>query len=230
MSSDNTGVIRVLVADDHPVVRSGLVGVLSSLGGFEVVAVASDGQEAVREAVLHQPDVALMDLHMPGTDGFTAIRELARVAPSVRVCVLTMYDDDDSLFAAVRAGAHGYLLKGAEQEEIARAVRAIAAGEAIFGPGIAVRVLHQLTNPPDERTPIAFPDLTARELEILDLLAAATPTALIARRLDVTPKTISNHVSNILAKLQVTDRTQAAMMAREAGLGRAATEDSDGDN
>ena len=147
MSSDGTGVIRVLVADDHPVVRSGLVGVLSSLGGFEVVAVASDGQEAVREAVLHRPDVALMDLQMPGTDGFTAIRELARVAPSVRVCVLTMYDDDDSLFAAMRAGAHGYLLKGAEQEEIARAVRAIAAGEAIFGPGIAVRVLHQLTNP-----------------------------------------------------------------------------------
>lgn len=171
-----------------------------------------------------------MDLHMPGTDGFTAIRELARVAPSVRVCVLTMYDDDDSLFAAMRAGAHGYLLKGAKQEEIARAVRAIAAGEAIFGPSIAVRVLHKLTSPPAGPTPIAFPDLTARELEILDLLAAAKPTALIARRLDVTPKTISNHVSNILTKLQVTDRTQAAMLAREAGLGRAATDDSNGDN
>ena len=230
MSSDSTGLIRVLVADDHPVVRSGLVGVLSSLPGFEVVAVASDGQEAVREALLQRPDVVLMDLQMPGTDGFTAIRELARVAPSVRVCVLTMYDDDDSLFAAMRAGAHGYLLKGAEQEEIARAVRAIAAGEAIFGPGIAVRVLHQLTTPPAEPTPIAFPDLTARELEILDLLASATPTAAIARRLDVTPKTISNHVSNILTKLQVTDRTQAAMLAREAGLGRAATDDSNGDN
>lgn len=171
-----------------------------------------------------------MDLHMPGTDGFTAIRELARVAPSVRVCVLTMYDDDDSLFAAMRAGAYGYLLKGAKQEEIARAVRAIAAGEAIFGPSIAVRVLHKLTSPPAGPTPIAFPDLTARELEILDLLAAAKPTALIARRLDVTPKTISNHVSNILTKLQVTDRTQAAMLAREAGLGRAATDDSNGDN
>jgi DNA-binding NarL/FixJ family response regulator len=169
-----------------------------------------------------------MDLHMPGTDGFAAIRELARVAPSVRVCVLTMYDDDDSLFAAMRAGARGYLLKGAEQEEIARAVRAIAAGEAIFGPGIAVRVLHQLTSPPAEPNPIAFPDLTARELEILDLLAGATPTSVIARRLDVTPKTISNHVSNILTKLQVTDRTQAAMLAREAGLGQAATDDSNG--
>ena len=171
-----------------------------------------------------------MDLQMPGADGFTAIRELARVAPSVRVCVLTMYDDDDSLFAAMRAGAHGYLLKGAEQEDIARAVRAIAAGEVIFGPGIAVRVLHQLASPPAEPTPVAFPDLTARELEILDLLAAATPTAVIARRLDVTPKTISNHVSNILTKLQVTDRTQAAILAREAGLGRSAPDDSNGHN
>ncbi len=211
--------IRVLVADDHPVVRSGLVGVLTSLEGFDVVAVAADGREAVREAVLHHPDVALMDLQMPGTDGFTAIRELARVAPSVGVCVLTMYDDDDSLFAAMRAGARGYLLKGAEQEEIARAVRAIAAGEVIFGPGIAVRVLTQLTSPAPGPSAAAFPDLTARELEILDLLASATPTAEIARRLDVTSKTVSNHVSNILTKLQVADRTQAAFVARQAGLG-----------
>ena len=217
-----TDPIRVLVADDHPVVRSGLVGVLSSLDGFEVVAVAADGQEAVRESVLHRPDVALLDLRMPGTDGFTAIRELARVAPNVRVCVLTMYDDDDSLFAAMRAGAQGYLLKGAEQEEIARAVRAIAAGEVIFGPGIAVRVLHQLNAPPAQAAASAFPELTARELEILDLLAAATPTTAIARRLEVSTKTVSNHVSNILAKLQVADRTQAALKAREAGLGRGA--------
>jgi DNA-binding NarL/FixJ family response regulator len=215
-----TAPIRVLVADDHPVVRSGLVGVLTSLEGFEVVAVAADGAAAVREAVLHRPDVALMDLRMPGTDGFTAIRELARVAPAVRVCVLTMYDDDDSLFAAMRAGAQGYLLKGAEQEDIARAVRAIAAGEVIFGPGIAVRVLHQLTSPPAQAAASAFPELTARELEILDLLAAATPTGTIARRLEVSTKTVSNHISNILAKLQVADRTQAALKAREAGMGR----------
>ena len=228
MSSHEPGVIRVLVADDHPVVRSGLVGVLSSLGGFDVVAVAADGREAVREAVLHRPDVALMDLQMPGTDGFTAIRELARVVPSARVCVLTMYDDEDSLFAAMRAGAHGYLLKGAEQDEIARAVRAIAAGEVIFGPGIAVRVLNQLTSPVAESAAAHFPDLTARELEILDLLAAAQPTSVIARRLDVTPKTISNHVSNLLTKLQVADRTQAAILAREAGLGQAQNDDLDG--
>jgi DNA-binding NarL/FixJ family response regulator len=210
--------IRVLVADDHPVVRSGLVGVLSSLDGFDVVAVAADGEEAVREAVLHHPDVALMDLQMPGTDGFTAIRELARVVPGVRVCVLTMYDDD-SLLAAMRAGAHGYLVKGAEQDEIARAVRAIAAGEVIFGPAIAARVLHQL-NAPVREPASAFPELTGRELEILDLLAAATPTSAIARRLQLAPKTVSNHVSNILTKLQVSDRTQAAMKAREAGLGQ----------
>jgi DNA-binding NarL/FixJ family response regulator len=225
--ADDTGVtdvIRVLVADDHPVVRSGLVGVLSSLEGFEVVAVAADGRAAVREAVLHKPDVALMDLRMPGTDGFTAIRELARAVPTLRVCVLTMYDDDDSLFAAMRAGAHGYLLKGAEQEEIARAVRAIAAGEVIFGTGIAVRVLAQLNGAPgdDGRRGVAagaFPELTVRELEVLDLLAAATPTADIADRLGLTSKTVSNHVSNILTKLHVADRTQAALKAREAGLG-----------
>ena len=217
--------IRVLVADDHPVVRSGLVGVLSSLGGFEVVAVAADGREAVREAVLHQPDVALMDLQMPHADGFTAIRELGRVAPDVRICVLTMYDDDDSLFAAMRAGAHGYLLKGAEQDDIVRAVRAIAAGEVIFGPGIAARVLDQLTSPPATGTPAAtFPDLTARELQVLDLVAAALPTGTIAQRLGLSSKTVSNHVSNILAKLQVTDRTQAAMRARDAGLGRSSTD------
>ena len=222
MSADGPALIRVLVADDHPVVRSGLVGLLTSLEGFDVVAVAVDGREAVREAVLHRPHVALMDLHMPGTDGFDAIRELARVAPSVRVCVLTMYDDDDSLFAAVRAGAHGYLLKGAEQEEIARAVRAVAAGEVLFGPGIGGRVLTQLTVPPAEPTVSAFPGLTAREREILDLLAAGTSTAAMARRLDLSTKTVSNHVSHILTKLQVTDRTQAAVLARERGLGRSA--------
>jgi len=219
--------IRVLVADDHPVVRFGLAGLLSSLEGFEVVAVAADGREAVREAVLHQPDVALMDLQMPHTDGFTAIRELGRVAPLVRICVLTMYDDDDSLFAAMRAGAHGYLLKGAEQDDIARAVRSVAAGEVVFGPGIAARILNQLALPPAAPAPAAaFPELTAREVEILDLVAAGLPTATIAQRLGLSAKTVSNHVSNILAKLQVTDRTQAAMRARDAGLGRSSTDTS----
>lgn len=127
--------IRVLIADDHPVVRSGLSAVLSSLDGFEVVAMAANGRDAVREAVICAPHVVLMDLHMPGGDGLSAISELARAAPSVAVCVLTMFDDDDSLFAALRAGARGYLLKGAEQDEIARAVRAVASGEVLFGQG-----------------------------------------------------------------------------------------------
>lgn len=207
---------RVLIVDDHPVVRSGLSALLSSIDGFEVVSVASDGKAAVREAVLLQPDVALMDLQMPGGDGFTAIREIALAAPSVAVCVLTMFDDDDSLFAAMRAGARGYVLKGAEQEEIARAVRGVAAGEVVFAPGVAQRVLGQLTAP--ITTP--FPALTARELEVLDLLAGGAPTAAIAARLELASKTVSNHVSNILTKLQLADRTQAAVVARDAGLGR----------
>ena len=209
-----------MVVDDHPVVRSGLSALLSSLDEFEVVAVATNGREAVREAVIHRPDVVLMDLQMPEVDGFAAIRELSRAAPSVNVCVLTMFDDDDSLFAAMSAGARGYLLKGAEQDDIARAVRSIAAGGVIFGPGVASRVLSQLTSPPATSRAAPFPSLTSRELEVLDLLAAGMPTASIASRLEVTPKTVSNHVSNILVKLQVTDRTQAAVTARDAGLGR----------
>ncbi len=212
--------IRVVVADDHPVVRSGLAGVLGSIDGFEVVAVAANGREAVREVLLTRPDVVLMDLQMPEMDGFAAIRELAVSAPDVRVCVLTMFDDDVSLIGAMRAGAHGYLLKGAEQEEIARAVRSIAAGEVLFGPGIAGRVLRQLASPPVTAPADPFPSLTARELEVLALLAKAMSTAAIARRLDVAPKTVSNHISNILVKLQVADRTQAAVLARESGLGR----------
>lgn len=210
--------IRVLVVDDHPVVRSGLTAVLSSLDGFDVVGVAGNGIEAVRESVLLCPDVVLMDLHMPGGDGFAAIRELARAAPAVRVCVLTMFDDDDSLFEAMRAGARGYLLKGAEQDEIARAVLAIAAGEAIFAPGVASRVLGQLNVSGATIRPQAFPTLTPREYGVLELLAAGHPTSVIAARLDVTPKTVSNHVSNILVKLHVADRTQAAIVARDAGL------------
>jgi len=216
--------IRVLVVDDHPVVRSGLTAVLSSLEGFDVVGVAGNGTEAVRESVLLRPDVVLMDLHMPGGDGFAAIRELARAAPAVRVCVLTMFDDDDSLFEAMRAGARGYLLKGAEQDEIARAVLAIAAGEAIFAPGVASRVLGRLNVSVATTRPQAFPTLTAREYDVLGLLAAGHPTSVIAARLDVTPKTVSNNVSNILVKLHVADRTQAAIVARDAGLPTSAGE------
>jgi DNA-binding NarL/FixJ family response regulator len=212
-------VIRVLVADDHPIVRQGLVALLESLDGFEVVAVAGTGREAIREAVVQRPDVALLDLKMPDLDGFGAIRELAKVAPDVAVCVLTMHDDDDSLFTAMEAGARGYLLKGAEQEDIARAVRGVARGEVLFGPGVAGRVLDRLSREPEPAT-AAFPQLTPRELDVLDLVAGGLPVAAIAHRLGLSPKTVGNNVSVILAKLGVADRAQAAVVARDAGLGR----------
>lgn len=211
--------IRVLVADDHPVVRQGLVALLQSLGGFEVVAVASTGREAVREAVIQRPDVALLDLQMPDLDGFAAIRELSRAAPGVAVCVLTMHDDDDSLFTAMQAGARGYLLKGAEQEDIARAVRAVARGEVLFAPEVAGRVLGRLTRD-DEPARSPFPQLTPRELEVLDLVATGLPTAAIAQRLGLSVKTVGNNVSAILGKLGLADRAHAAVVARDAGLGR----------
>ncbi len=166
--------IRVVLADDHPVVRAGLAALLGSMPGIEVVGLAADGFAAVKEVVLQRPDVAVLDLQMPGQDGFAATRELARVAPEVAVLVLTMFDDDDSVFTAMRAGARGYLVKGAEQDDIGRAIRAVASGEAIFGPGVAQRVLRYFSAPPVVADP--FPELTTREREILDLLARRCPT------------------------------------------------------
>ena len=208
--------IRVVLADDHPVVRAGLAALLTSLPGIEVVGVASTGREAVREVITSRPDVAVLDLQMPDLDGFAATRELARSAPDTAVLVLTMFEDDDSVFAAMRAGARGYLVKGAEQEEIARAIRAVAAGEAIFGPGVARRVLTFFAAPP-ATTP--FPELTTREHQILDLLAAGLSNPAIAARLDLAPKTVANNVSTIFTKLGTTDRPTAIIQARNAGLG-----------
>jgi DNA-binding NarL/FixJ family response regulator len=206
-----------VLADDHPVVRAGLAALLGSLPDVEVVAVAAEGREAVKEVVLHRPDVAVLDLQMPVLDGFAATREIARQMPDVAVLVLTMYDDGDSVFAAMRAGARGYVVKGAEQDEIGRAIQAVAAGEAIFSPGVAQRVLRYFASPPPAADP--FPALTAREREILDLLAAALPNQAIAARLGLSPKTVANHVSSIFTKLQVADRASAILRAREAGLG-----------
>lgn len=210
--------IRVLIADDHPVMRQGLAALLGSLDDIEVVALAADGQAAVREAVLLRPDVILLDLHMPGVDGFEALRRLAKAAPDAAVCILTMLDDDDSLFAAMRAGARGYLLKGAEQEDIERAVRGIASGQAVFGPGVARRVLAQLTSPP-QASSAPFPELTPRELQVLDCLACGQNPQQIAQQLGVSTKTVRNVVASILAKLHLGDRAQAAAAARDAGLG-----------
>lgn len=211
--------IRVLIGDDHPIVRTGLTALLESLPDIEVVASVADGAEAVREAVVTRPDVAILDLRMPVLDGIAATRELARVAPRVGVLMLTMHEDDESVFAAMRAGARGYLVKGVEQEDILRAIRSVAAGEAIFGPGVAQRVLGFLTTPRDSE-PVPFPELTAREREVLDHLAAGRNNHAIADRLGVSVKTVANNVSTIFAKLQVADRAQAIVRARDAGMGR----------
>jgi DNA-binding NarL/FixJ family response regulator len=210
--------IRILIADDHPLVRQGLQAALAPLEEVEVVGEATTGKEAIREAVLHQPDVVVMDLQMPELNGIDATRELARAVPSAAVLVLTMFDDDDWVFAAMRAGARGYVLKGAEQHEIARAITAVAAGEAIFGPAVATRVLAYFATPPTT-TPTPFPELTAREREVLDLLAAGHTNHQIAEQLGLSAKTVANHISAIFAKLQVADRTQAILRARDAGLG-----------
>ena len=210
----------MLLADDHPVVRRGLAALLGTLEDFEVVGQAEDGETAVREAQLTRPDVVLMDVRMPGMGGVEATRRIRKAVPDVAVLVLTMYDDDATVFTAMQAGAQGYLLKGAEQDEIADAIRAVARGQAIFGPGIATRLLEHFANPP---SPVAadqpFPELTPRERDILGLLSQGRRTAEIASLLHLSPKTVSNNLTMIFAKLEVTDRTAAVLRARERGLG-----------
>jgi DNA-binding NarL/FixJ family response regulator len=210
--------VRVVVADDHPIVRDGLRALLASLPDIELVGEATNGREAVRSAVTDRPDVMVMDLRMPDLDGVAATAEICRAAPDVAVLVLTMLDDDDSVFAAMRAGARGYLVKGASQQDIVRAITAVAAGEAIFGPGVARRVLRYFTAPPAAQP--AFPELSPREREVLDLIAGGLSNAAIAGRLGLSTKTVGNHTSAIFAKLQVAGRAEAIIRAREAGLGR----------
>jgi DNA-binding NarL/FixJ family response regulator len=214
--------IRVVLADDHPVVRGGLRALLSTIEGIEVVGEAEDGEGAVREVQLARPDVLLVDIRMPVLDGVEATRRVREAAPATAVLVLTMYDDDATVFTAMQAGARGYLLKGADQEEIVGAIRAVAAGQAIFGPGIASRVLGFFASPPLTVSPGAdepFPTLTARERDILTLLADGRRTADIAAELYLSPKTVSNNLTTIFAKLEVADRTAAVIRARERGLG-----------
>jgi DNA-binding NarL/FixJ family response regulator len=210
--------IRVVVADDHPMVRDGLRALLTSLPGMQLVGEAATGREAVRAAVTGHPDVLVMDLHMPEVDGVAATAEITRVAPATAVLVLTMLDDDESVFAAMRAGARGYLVKGAGQTEIVRAITAVASGEVIFGPGVARQVLAYFAAPRAERT--SFPELTPRERQVLDLVAAGLSNPVIAERLGLSAKTVGNHTSAIFAKLRVADRAEAIVRAREAGLGR----------
>ena len=210
--------IRVLLADDHPVVRRGLRALLTTIDGFEVVGESVDGESAVKEAQLLRPDVVLMDVRMPGIGGVEATRQIRARTPEVAVLVLTMFDDDATVFTAMQAGARGYLLKGAEQEDIAAAIRSVASGQAIFGPGIAARVLDLFAAPPAD-APTSFPELTPRERDILALLADGRRTSAIAEALFLSPKTVSNNLTAIFAKLEVTDRAAAIIRAREGGLG-----------
>ncbi len=212
--------IRVLLADDHPVVRRGLAALLGTLEEFEVVAEAEDGEAAVREAQLTRPNVVLMDIRMPGIDGVEATRRIRKAVPDTAVLVLTMYDEDATVFTAMQAGAQGYLLKGAEQDEIADAIKAVARGQAIFGPGIATRLLEHFAHPPaGAESDEPFPELTPRERDILGLLSQGRRTAEIASTLHLSPKTVSNNLTTIFAKLEVADRTAAVVRARERGLG-----------
>jgi DNA-binding NarL/FixJ family response regulator len=212
--------MRVLVADDHPMYRYGLRTLLEATPDLEVVGEAATGVEAVSAAATLQPDIVVMDLNMPGLNGIDATRAILRANPGTGVLVLTMFDDDESVFAAMRAGARGYLLKGADKSEIARAVLAVASGEAIFGPAVAQRVIDYFSTARPAGQPPAFPELTEREREILELIAQGHRNPAIAKQLVLSPNTVRNHVSSIFAKLQVADRAQAIIRAREAGLGR----------
>ncbi len=211
--------IRILIVDDHPIFRDGMRQLIESVPGFEVAGEGSSGEDAVRLTAELAPDVVLMDIGMPAMNGIEATRAVLDVRPSVRVLVLTMYEEPDSVFAALRAGARGYLLKDAESDEITRAVRAVASGDAIFGPAIAERLTAFFQPGSQPRPPAPFPELTARETEVLQLISRGMSNQEMASHFGVSLKTIQNHVANVLAKLHVVDRTQAAIRGREAGLG-----------
>jgi DNA-binding NarL/FixJ family response regulator len=217
VSEPDEDVVRVVLVDDHPMFRDGLKVALSAMPGVEVVAEASSGAEAVAAAAAHQPDVVIMDVNMPDLNGIDATRRIVAESPHIGVLVLTMFDEDESVFQAMRAGARGYLLKGSDQADIVRAVRAVARGDAIFGPALAQRLIGYFA--PGRAAAVPFTGLTDREREVLELVARGRSNAEIAKELFVSPKTVRNHVSNVFAKLQVSDRAQAIVRAREAGLG-----------
>jgi DNA-binding NarL/FixJ family response regulator len=211
--------IRVLIADDHQLFRDGLKALLLSAPDTEVLGEAATGEEAIQLAAETQPDVILMDLQMPDLDGIEATRHIVRTNPHINVLMVTMFEDDSSVFAAMRAGARGYVLKGAKHDEMLRAIRAVSSGEAIFSPTIAARMMSFFAASRSVIPEEAFPDLTDREREVLNLIARGDSNADIANALTISVKTVRNHVSNIFGKLQVADRAQAAIRAREAGLG-----------
>jgi len=212
--------IRIVIADDHAVFREGLRAVLGAESDMEVVGEAATGKEVLERATELRPHVILMDIQMPGINGIEATRRILDANLGFGVVVLTMFEDDDSVFSAMRAGARGYILKGADPSEILKVVRAVAGGEAHFGPEIARRLVNFFSTPQPASPTEAFPELTSREREILTLIAQGHSNANIAARLYVSPNTVRNHISHIFAKLQVADRAQAIVRAREAGLGR----------
>lgn len=211
--------ICILIADDHTLFREGLRALLASVPDIDVVGEASSGQEILDKAGELQPDIILMDIQMPDLNGIEATRRILHTHPHIGIIMLTMFQDDDSVFAAMRAGARGYVLKGADQSVLLRAVRAVAKGESLFGPEIAERLMHFFANLKPDTPAEIFPELTAREREILMLIAQGDTNADIAAKLTLSVKTVRNHVSNIFSKLQVADRVQAAIRAREAGFG-----------
>lgn len=210
--------VRVLIADDHPLFRKGLRTLLDSMPQMTVIGEATSGQEAVEQAVALQPDVILLDLQMPAGGGLGAIRELGQRRTNSRILVVTLFDDDESVFTALKAGARGYVLKDADEAEMIRAIQAVAEGEAIFSPAIAARMMHYFATPPTAGAGDSFPELTEREREILTLIARGYANAQIAEELTISLKTVRNHASSIFNKLQVAGRAQAAIRAREAGL------------
>jgi len=210
------GLIRVLLADDHPMFRNGLAAALAK--DVDVVGVVATGDQAVVESDSLRPDVVLMDLRMPITNGIEATRLIVAANPGIAILVLTMFDDDDSVFAAMRAGARGYLLKESDEEEILRAIKTVHAGGAVFGAGVAGRMV-DFFRATQHRLGSAFPNLTIREREILELIARGRANGEIAQHLSLSEKTVRNNITNIFAKLQVADRSQAIVRAREAGLG-----------
>ena len=210
--------VAILIADDHPLFRKGLRALLASMPNVELVGEATTGAEAVRLAEELQPDVVLMDLQMPEGGGLMATRRIVDTSPHIRVLIVTMFEDDDSVFAAMRAGARGYVLKDADDEDISRAILAVGRGEAIFSPAIATRLMTFFNARPTTAA-VPFPDLTESERAVLRLMAQGLNNDTIAQRLSLSPKTVRNYVSNIISKLQVADRAQAIVRAIDAGLG-----------
>jgi DNA-binding NarL/FixJ family response regulator len=209
--------LTILIADDHPIFRKGLKALLASMANVALAGEAVNGAEAIRLADQLQPDVILMDLNMPGDGGLAAIRQIVQTSPHIRILVVTMFRDDDSVFAAMRAGARGYVLKDMDDEDIARAILAVGSGDAIFSPAIAERLMNFFNARPALPVEL-FPDLTLSERNVLKLMAQGARNDAIARQLSFSTKTVRNYVSNIFSKLQVADRAEAIVKARQAGL------------